>query len=318
MRLALIGYGRVGRALAALLERQRAAQRFRITGILTRRGCAINTGGLPSEPTFGPARTVDDFLAHCPCEAVVEVTSLNPIDGEPAIGHIRAAFAHGLHVVTANKGPVAHAWRELHTEASARGLRFLHEAAVLDGAPVFSLVRHSLSHTPILGFAGALNVTSQVILAAMQRGLLFEDGVREAQRLGLAEADPWFDIEGWDSACKAAALANVLMDARVTPQQVDRKGISRLTPEKLAEIEGRGKRAALVSRAHRGKDGVKLRVRAEVLDRDDPLVAGSGQRSVLLLETALAGTIGIISVGSGVEQTAAGLYADLLEIARGL
>ena len=138
----------------------------------------------------------------------------------------------------------------------------------------------------------------------------------EAQRLGIAEADPWYDVEGWDSACKAAALANVLMDAGVTPGEVDRKGITRLTPEKLAELEAKGKQVALVSRAHRGRDGVKLRVRAEVLERDDVLAGGNGRRSVLVLETDLMGQVGVFSAGSQVEQTAYGVYADLLEVAR--
>lgn len=317
MKLALIGYGRVARAFARLLAARRGAHPFVITGAMARRRYILDPAGIPVEPVFVEAEcNVEGFLNECPCDAVVELTTLNPLDGEPAISHVRAAFARGKHVVTANKGPVAHAWHELQDEAARRGLHFLYESVVMDGTPIFNLARHTLPQVRVLGFAGALNSTSQIVLAAMQRGLPFEEGVREAVRMGIAEADPWYDVEGWDSACKAAALANVLMDARVTPQQVDRKGIGRLTPEKLAELEAKGKRVGFVSRAHRGKDGVKIRIRAEVLDRDDFLATTDGLRNVLLLETDLMGRLGVFSIGSSPEQTAYGVYAELIEIAR--
>jgi homoserine dehydrogenase len=140
--------------------------------------------------------------------------------------------------------------------------------------------------------------------------------MEEARRLGVTEADPWFDIDGWDSACKAAALANVLMDAHITPQMVDRKGIGRMTPEKLAEIQGSGKTVALVSRAHRTAQGVKLRVRAEVLDRGDMLAAVTGTSNLLMLETDLMGRLGVFTVDPGLEQTAYGLFSDLVDVAR--
>jgi len=317
LRLALIGYGNVARALAHLLKQKRGEHPFVVTGAVTRRGYVMDPAGIPPDPVFvGTGCTVEAFLDECPCEVVVELTTLNPVDGEPAVSHIRAAMDRGKHVVTANKGPVACAYRELREKAAARGVQFLHEAVVMDGTPVFNLMRHTLAGVKVLGIAGVLNSTSQIVLGAMLRGLPFEEGVAEARRLGIAEADPWYDVEGWDSACKAAALANVLMDAGVTPGEVDRKGITRLTPERLAELEAKGKRVALVSRAHRGREGVKLRVRAEVLERDDVLAGGNGRRSVLVLETDLMGQVGVFSVGSQVEQTAYGVYADLLEVAR--
>lgn len=317
MRLALIGYGKVARAFARLLERKRGAHPFVITGAMTRRGFIIDPVGIAPDPVFIPAScNVESFLADCPCDAMVELSTLSPLDGEPATSHIRAAFARGLHVVTANKGPIAYAYHELRDLAAAHGVHFLFEPVVMDGAPVFNLVRHTLPQVSVRGFAGALNATSQIVLEAMERGLPLEEGVRAAQSLGIAEADPWFDLDGWDSACKAAALANVLMDARVTPQQADRKGITQLTPEKLAGLQAKGKRVALISRAHRGRDGVKLRVRAEVLERGDILANTDGRRSVLVLETDLMGRLGIFTESQQVEQTAYGIYADLLEIAR--
>lgn len=302
MRLALIGHGNVGRALTALLERMRPTYPFTVAGIRTSRA----------------ATTLDAFLDEARADVLVELTPLNPENGQPAIDHIRAAFARGMHAVTANKGPVAFAGRELHEEARRRGVLFRHEAATMDGTPVYNLVRNCLPGVKVLGFAGALNSTTKVILQAMAAGMSFEDGVAEARRLGVTESDPSFDVEGWDSACKAAALANVLMDAQTTPQDVDRKGIGRITPERLAELAAKDKTVALISRGHRSGAGVKLRVRAEVLDRNDILASMRGTSNLLQIETDLMGTIGVYTLHPGVAQTAYGVFSDLVEVsARG-
>lgn len=320
MKVALIGYGNVGRAFAQLVGKKRAAFPFRIVGAHTaRHGTACDPKGLPLEPEFGPAAaSVEEFLEKARPEVAIEITPLNPETGEPAISHIRAAFQRGIHVVTANKGPVAFAYADLSEEARRCGVEFRHEAATMDGTPVYNLVRNNLPGVTVNGFAGALNSTSKVILGAMSRGSTLEQGIEEARRLGVSEADPWFDIDGWDSACKAAALANVLMGARTTPQQVERRGIGKVTPDRLAEIEASGKTIVLVSRAKRTPGGVKLRVRAEVLDRTDLLATVRGTSNLLILETDLMGQLGVFTLEPGLDQTAYGLFSDLVDIARSL
>ena len=151
MRIALIGYGSVGQAFARLLERQRRRFPFRITAIQTRQRTAYDPHGLPLEPAWGPPSPVGEFLDRAAPEVVIEITSLNPVDGEPAISHIRAAFARGLPVITANKGPIAHAYSALRAEAAARHILFRFESTVMDGSPVFNLVRNSLPGVAIDG-----------------------------------------------------------------------------------------------------------------------------------------------------------------------
>ena len=318
MRVAIAGYGNVARAFARLLEKQRTVYPFRIVAAHTgHHGTAYDLKGLSVEPAFGPAASsIEEFLDRARAEVFIELTPLNPESGQPATSHIRAAFARGLHVITANKGPLAFAYSELKEEARRAGLEFRYEAVTMDGTPVYNLVRNNLPGVKILGFAGVFNSTTKVILAAMARGLTLDDGIAEARSLGVAEADPWFDIDGWDSACKAAALANVLMDAATTPQQVDRRGISKLTPEKLASLAATGKTIALVARARRLADGVKLRVRAEVLDQDDILASMRGTSNLLMLETDLMGKIGVFTLKPGLDQTAYGLFTDLVDIGR--
>lgn len=320
MRLAMIGYGNVGRAFARLLASMRGEYPFRIVAIHTAsQGTAYDLAGLGLEVAFGPpAASIGEFLDRSAAEVVIEVTTLNPESGEPAITHIRSAFSRGMHVVTANKGPVAFAFHQLAAEAKRAGVEFRHEAVTMDGTPVYSLVRNSLPGVKVLGFKGSLTSTAQLVLEGLRAGKTIEQGIEQARVLGLAEADPWFDIDGWDSACKLAALANVLMDARVTPQQVDRKGIGRLAPERLAEVEAKGKRVVLVSRARRVDGALKLRVRAEVLDREEMLSSLRGSTTGIILNTDLMGDVAVFSVNPGVEQTAYGVFADVVDIARSL
>ncbi len=321
MRVALIGFGNVGHAFARLLEQQRAQYPFPIVGIHTaRHGTAYDRKRLPATPAFGePAKSVAEFLDRADPDVAIEITTLNPMDGEPAISHIRTAFARGIHVITANKGPIAHAYAGLREEAKRAQVEFRFESTVMDGAPVFNLVRNSLPGVRIRGFTGVLNSTSKLVVAAMQRGLSMQDGIAEAQRLGIAEADASFDIDGWDSAAKTAALANVLMDASIRPQDVERKGIGDLTTQEVVRLAGEGKTVMLVSQAERlDEASVSLRVSPEVMRMTNILATIQGTSNLLLFHTDLMGTVGTVSISPGVEQTAYGLFSDLVDIAKSL
>lgn len=319
MRIALIGYGNVGKAFARLLEKKRSVYPFRIVGAHTRHGTAIHPKGLPLDPVFGPpAASVSAFLARTPCEVVGEITTLDPTTGEPALSYIRAAFACGRHVITANKGPIAHAYSALREEARVAGVEFRFEPTVMDGAPVFNMVRNTLPGVKIQGFTGVLNSTTNVVIAAMRDGKSMAQGIQEAQRMGIAEADASYDIDGWDSAAKAAALANVLMDANVTPLDVNRSGIGRLSPQRLIHLKEQRKTVCLVTRGRVTSAGIRLRVRAEVIDEGDILASLQGTSNLILLHTDLMATVGTVSIAPGVDQTAYGLFSDLVDIAKSI
>jgi homoserine dehydrogenase len=322
MKLAIVGWGNVGRALGRLLKSKRRDYPFRVTGIHTlRHGTAIDRTGLSWDAIgaagFGPRlATIDEFLDASGAECAVELTTLNPSTGEPAIAHIRAAFARGMHVVSANKGPIAHAYAALRDQAKQAGVGFRFESSVMDGAPVFNLWRHTMPAVKVLGFAGVLNSTSKVVIETMERGGTFEDGLDAARAMGITEADGAYDVEGWDSAAKTAALANVLLDACTTPQAVNVRGITRLTPERMQQMSLEGKTVRLVSRGKRSGNEVSLRVRAEVLDRTDLLAATPGTSNLILFETDLMGTFGTVSIDPGVDQTAYGVFSDLVSLIR--
>ena len=184
----------------------------------------------------------------------------------------------------------------------------------MDGAPVFNLWRHTMPGVKVLGFTGVLNSTSKVVIEAMERAESFDAGLAKARNLGITESDGAYDVQGWDSAAKTAALANVLMDARTTPQQVTTRGITRLTPERVMEIARAGKTVRLVSRGRRTSGGISLRVRAEVLERHDILSCTPGTSNLILFHTDLMGTFGTVSIEPGVEQTAYGVFSDLVSL----
>ena len=320
MKVALIGYGNVGKAFARLLQSRSGAYPFRIVGIHTaKHGTAYGSKGLSLEPHFQEtAKSTDEFLRLSNPDVAIEITTLNPQNGEPAISHIKSAIALGIHVITANKGPIAHAYAELRDLARRSQVHFRFESTVMDGAPIFNMVTHSLPGVTIRGFTGCLNSTSKLVLEAMSRGLSLNEGVREAQAQGVAEADATLDIDGWDSAAKTAALANVLMDARANPAMVEREGIGELSTEYVVDLARAGKVVVLMSRAALSGEKLTLQVKPEVLKSRDLLATAHGTSNILLLHTDLMGTVGTVSINPGVEQTAYGVFSDLVDIVKSI
>ncbi len=332
LKLSLAGFGRVGRGFARLLlEKERYLRRAcrvacRVTGIATaRHGSLIDEGGIDLRwalrriekgDKIGPDRDTVSFIKACPAEILFEITLLNPRTGQPAIRHIKAAFASGKHVVTANKGPIAIAYKSLQAMAERRKLLFRFEGAVMDGAPIFNLVRHGLPATKVLGFRGILNSTTNIILSAMERGATFGQALKRAQDLGIAEANPDYDVDGWDAASKAAALANVLMGANIKPAQVDRKGIRGITGSDLARARRLGKRIKLVARASRRGRAVEVSVAPEMLPATDVLASTYDSQCALTLATDTMREITIFEGENDYHQTAYALFSDMVDIVR--
>jgi homoserine dehydrogenase len=247
---------------------------------------------------------------------LVETTTLDIRFGEPATAHVRAGFAAGAHVITANKGPVAFAYRALRDEAAAAGLAFRFEGAVMDGLPIFNLARETLPAVTIRGFRGVVNSTTNFILSAMERGEAFEPALERMQNAGVAEADPSLDLDGWDAAAKAAALANVMLDADLTPQRVGREGITAGTAERARRAHASGRRLKLVATGSGRGEGARATVALEELEANDPLAILEGQANALEIDTWPLGRIVVTQRDGGLEKTAYALLSDLVAIAR--
>ena len=245
---------------------------------------------------------------------VIETTTLDIRAGQPAIDHVLAAIDGRCDVVSANKGPAAFAYEDLRGRAEAADLSFLFEGAVMDGIPVFNLVRETLPAVRVLGFRGVVNSTTNHILTALEDGEAFAPALARMQAEGIAEADPSLDLEGWDAAAKAAALANVLMDARTTPRAVDRTGIGPESAVRALDAKRNGRRLRLVASAGRSGDRVSVRVCPLELPQDDLLAALRGIANALVLQTDLLGEIAVCQLEGGLTQTAYALLTDLITI----
>ncbi len=298
---------------------------FCVTGVATRRlGWLVAPYGFTPEKLLSgdfseakAAADVVDWLRAAKIDALFEASSLNAETGEPAITHIRAALESGAHAISANKGPVLHAYRELTQLAESKGRRFFFESAMMDGAPVFSLFRTALPAIDVLGFRGVINSTTTVILEAMQSGRSFDEAIAEAQRLGVAETDPSADIDGIDAAVKVVEVANVLMGATLKLGDVQCLGIRGIIPAQLRDAHENGEAWRLVSRARRQPDGsIVASVAPERLKLDDPLAQVHGTSLLIAFETDIFRELIISERDPGPEATAYGMLSDFVNAVR--
>ncbi|HYT37806.1 MAG TPA: hypothetical protein VEL49_11585, partial [Ktedonobacteraceae bacterium] len=155
----------------------------------------------------------------------VELTTLNPQDGQPALRHICKAFDAGMDVITANKGPVAYAQRELQSLARHHDVQFRFESAVMDGLPLINMAEFTLPAVGVQSFKAILNSTSTLVLHMIEQGYSLDEAILKAQQIGVAETDPWYDLDGWDAVMKTTILANTLLEGKFTPHMVEREGI---------------------------------------------------------------------------------------------
>lgn len=326
--LCIVGFGNVGRALVRLLQskRQELSQQYgidwRITGIASRRlGWCAHAAGydisdlldddkLKSIPATVP--NFEEWLTQSRADVLFEATSLNRRDGEPAISHIRAALEYGAHAISANKGPIVFAYESLNALAAAKQKAFLFESAVMDGAPIFSLFREALPASRVFGFRGILNSTTNVVLAGMEAGLDFDQAVRRAKEMGIAESDPSDDLEGWDAAVKVAALSTVILGCPIKLSDIEVNGIMKLSPAQVRAARHLGRPFKLVCRARGHNQTVVASVRPEQLSLSDPLAFVDGSSSCVEFELDVLPGLVITECDPGLQTTAYGMLADFI------
>ena len=316
MRLALYGFGNVGRALARMILATRAE--LTVTVLVTKHhGAVVYGGGIDLAAILAGTdlpRGNAPEIASLPADVLVEMTPLDPTAGEPALSYIRDALNARMHVVTANKGPIARAYRALDALATKnhRLLRF--EATLADCLPVFTLRRAALPLAKVSAIRGIVSSTNNHILTAAAAGVPFAAALAEAQRLGIAEADPRNDLDGHDAAAKATILANVLMDADLVPEDVTREPIDERTADAARAAARNGDRVRPLIEIARAGGKVVASFGPRRLGPLDPLYAVDDFSMGLVFETDLAGRVVVQLHDPHVDQVAYAILTDLLEI----
>ncbi len=336
IRLALIGLGNVGRGFLGLLTTKQEMLRTRynlelvLTAAADTSGAALDARGLDAAlllarkqegqgaatyPAAGrPGLSALDTVRRAHADVLLEASLTNLKDGEPGLSCIRAALARGMNVVTANKGPLVHAYSELVALARAQGVGLGFSAAVCGALPTVNIGQRDLVGCSIERIEGIFNSTTHYILTAMTEGRDYATALREAQEEGVAEADPTLDVEGWDAANKLVILANSVLDVPATLADVAVKGITHLTPDDFARARAEGKVIKLLCTAEREGAGYRLTVKPTPLPREHPLAGLRGWQMGIVYHTDIMGVQFAAVDERGPVPTAAAMLRDVVNL----
>ena len=334
-RLILVGFGSAGQGLAQILRDRggwllrRYGVNIQIVVVCTRnRGTVYNPDGLDPAALLdavaqdGHLRnlpdqrdwTPEDAIDQADADVLVELSTTDLATGEPATGFIRLALANSLHVITANKGPIALHLTDIRRLAAEAQLYLGYEGTVMSGTPALRMGWSNLAGCELSEMRGIVNGTTNYILTQMEQGMSYADALAEAQRLGYAEADPAGDVEGFDAAAKAVILANVLMNARLDLSEVERMGITTLTRDTIEAARASGDRWKLIARVWRDGGTVRASVQPTRLPATHPLAGVSGATNAITFTTDMLGEVTLIGPGAGGLATGFAVLSDLLEM----
>lgn len=338
-RLAIIGFGVVGQNLVKLINIKHKeleasyGVNFQIVSITTRtRGGLYHPDGLnlkqlsqvakqnnltnyPVTPGLITNWDAKQIAINSNAHALIEVSPTNLDNGQPAIDHCQLAMENGKSVSTANKGPLSLAFNKLAQLAHQKQVGFAFESTVMAGTPAIGGAS-LLKGNKILNIQGIFNGTTNYILTQMENGNTFEQALTQAQTLGYAEADPSNDVEGYDTAAKVVILANVLLGASLTLSQINITGITHLTPTDIQTAQKQGKRWKLIGTVERQDEQIVGRVAPQMLPITNPLANVTEANNAITYQTDLLGPITLVGAGAGGQETAAGILADIISLAK--
>ncbi|NTU65288.1 MAG: homoserine dehydrogenase [Chloroflexi bacterium] len=339
-RLAIIGFGNVGQGFTQILRdegaelAQQYGARFQIVAVsdllkgsvhdphgidpaaLLDAVAATGTLDRLAAPDRREAWNAIETIERSQADIVIELSYTDLKTGEPAITHLRRGMELGKHVVTTNKGPIALKYPELKALAEKNHVEIGAEGTVMSGTPSLRMAQELLAAARIRKIQGIVNGTTNYILTQMEAGATYADALTDAQAKGYAEADPTGDVEGFDAAGKVVILANLLMGQSLTLADVDRKGISQLTSEDIAQAKAAGERWKLIGRVETIGDRISASVQPTRLPINHPLASVGGATNAITFSTDLLGDVTLVGPGAGRIETGYAIASDLLAIHR--
>jgi homoserine dehydrogenase len=313
VNVALLGYGTVGSAVSRMLA-ESGSEIERATGHRLRvvRALVQDVGKERAFPAGDGVLTTDFGAVRD--DPRIDVVAVVMGGVRPAGDYVRELLRAGKPVVSANKQLVAREGAELFATASAAGVQLRFEASVCAAIPVIKVLRESLVATNVHRILGIVNGTTNFILSEMERGAAYAEALAAAQELGYAEADPTDDVEGVDAAAKMSILATVAFGSRVTPDQVDTRGITEVAPAHVAAAAELGMVVRLVGIATLSGEEVDVRVQPAFVERSHPLAAVDGPFNAVMLQGDAIREITLEGPGAGGTETASAVVADLVSV----
>ena len=334
--LAITGIGNVGRRLLELIARKREILRTRfnldlvVAGVCDSSGALIDRQGVDPVQVMalkeqkkglstlpgGIARmTPAEFVQSVQADVLVELTLTNLKNGEPGLGAIRLALARKMHVVSANKGPLVLAYKELAELAKSNDAKLLLSATVTGGLPTLNIGARDLCIASIDKVEGVLNGTTNYILTKMAEGETYSDALKQAQDVGMAEADPSLDVDGWDAASKLVIIANAVLRRPTTLSDVTIKGIAGVTSQQLEQAASQNQAIKLLALAEKKGNDYQFSVRPTTLARSHPLATISAGMMGVVYHTDINGRIIACIEERDPYPTAAAVLRDIVQVA---
>ncbi len=327
IRVALIGFGSVGREFAGIL-RDYPELPLAITLAVDRGGFALDPHGLDPNTLIaakalgsvarhesGTAANLDSPpIERSIADVMVEASSTNFATGEPGWSYVKAAIEAGLNVVLASKGPLVAHWDELFRLAEAKGVKVAFSASHGAPLPVIEMARAGFGGSRLLGIRALFNSTTGLILEAMERGASLDEGIVEARAGGVVETDPSLDVDGWDASAKCVIVARRVFGARLTLDEVDREGIRGLTTDQVQQAARQGTPIKLLCRIEPAGDRVRAFVSPAKLPAGDPLATLREGALGVVYDAEPVGPMFLAAYGKGGLATAAAVIRDIVAI----
>ena len=338
IRTVLIGLGTVNRGVLGILVNQKQkiqnvyGLELSIVGVADSSGVAINANGFDYEELiqlknqkrqvkelkgYLPEVSVEHISNHIEAELLIESSSGNLKTGQPGLQVTRSALRKGWSVVLANKAPLVFAFDELHELAKSHGGNLAYSATVCGGLPVINMLQRDLKLATLISMKGIFNATSNYILNELENGGSFEEAIKEAQRLGAAEADPSHDVNGHDTANKLFIIMKSFADFAGTINDIHVEGIQKLTPQKLLEAKETGSKIKLLAIAEKNDNQWELSVKPVLVEANSFLGTCDGWEMGIELKTDLYESISMKNYEADPVGTSAAVIRDVLEMFKG-
>lgn len=336
MKIGIVGFGGVGKALIKLLHNKKeflSKKQIEVevkfvlnskSGIYNKDGIDLDslvkfnqTGKDISDYPNGVLKNIDytNLLEDTKVDYLIEITPTNVETGEPGLSYIRQALRNKIHVVTANKGPILLAYEELKNLAAQNNVKLGIGCTCGGALPAVSGGLINMAGAEILSIEGILNGTTNFILECMDKeNLSYEEALRIAQNMGIAETNPRLDVEGWDTAIKLVILTNVLMDEHKTLEDVYVEGITNIAIEQVKKARKKGEKYKLIAKAFNKYGNIVMKVEPERIDSSHVFYNVDGKNKAILYRSNTLGNITIMGGASDVNAAAASILRDIVNI----